>query len=444
MKIVANPSSRWRNWGRNQSCRPVAHDKARAQIEVIETIKRARHQGQTVKVVGSGHSFSAAACTSGRMLSITELNRVIAADPTGAISGEPTITVEAGISINRLNDELAARGLALANMGDIANQTISGAVSTGTHGTGANFGGLATFIREFEMVTASGEVVRCSPTEEAEIFHCGRVSLGALGIITQLTLGCVPAFNLAHKERPAKLQEVVANLDQSVSENEHFEFYWFPHTEACSLLMNNRTTDSVRPQSSYRKWRNEVFYPNYFFGALVKAGKLIPPLVPRIAGVVAGTVGNARRIDRSDHIFVSTRLLRFVEMEYALPRENVGEVLLALRDFIDNSDLRVSFPVEVRFVAADDIPLSMATGRDTGFIAVHMALGIDFERYFRGVEAIMNRFAGRPHWGKMHYQDAKSLAPLYPEWDRFLVLRSQLDPDRLFTNDYLDRVLGTT
>lgn len=433
---------RWRNWGRNQSCRPQVYESARSELEVIAAVNRARGRGQKIKVVGSGHSFSAVACTDHHMLSIAGLDRVIAADASGELTGEPTISVEAGITIAQLNQELASRGLALANLGDIAYQSISGAISTGTHGTGANFGGLSTFVRSMEMVTANGELVRCSPVEEPELFHCARVGLGSLGIITQLTLAVTSAFNLAHKERRGEFHEVVQNLNQTISENEHFEFYWLPHTEACSLLMNNRTEDPVLPRSAYRQWRNEVFYPNYFFGALVTAGKLVPPLVPDIARLVASTVGSGRRVDRSDQIFISTRLLRFVEMEYAIPQENVGEALLAIRDFIDDEGLRVSFPIEVRFVASDDIPLSMASGRASGFIAVHMARGTQFDRYFHGVEAIMNKFSGRPHWGKMHYQTATALAPRYPQWERFRALRHQMDPERYFSNDYLDRVLG--
>jgi L-gulonolactone oxidase len=293
-----------------------------------------------------------------------------------------------------------------------------------------------------ELVTADGEVVRCSPEEEPEVFHCARVGLGALGVVTTVTLACEPAYTLRHVERPASLDEVAAELDGLVDGHDHFELYWLPHTDTCSLLCNDRTDESPRPKSAYKRWRAEVFYPNYFFGALVTAGRLRPPLVPRIAQLVAGTVGSARVIDRSDRILISTRLLRFVEMEYAIPREHAVDAMLAVRRLIDDEHLRVSFPVEVRFAAPDDIPLSTAHGRDTCYIAVHMARGMPHEPYFDGVEAIMNGFGGRPHWGKLHGQRAETLAPVYPEWSRFQRLRARLDPEGRFANAYLGRVLG--
>jgi len=427
----------WRNWARNQRCVPAAREEPRSVLEITEAVKRARAAGQTVKVAGSGHSFTDAACTEGRLLSVDLLDRVLEVDRDAG-----TVTVEAGITIRALNRELAERGLALANLGDIDRQTIAGATSTGTHGTGARLGGLATFIRRMEMVTAEGDVLTCSPDEEPEVFHCARVGLGALGVVTRLTLACEPAFTLRHVERPARFDEVAAELDGLVDGHDHFELYWLPHTDTCSLLCNDRTDEAPRPKSAYKRWRAEVFYPNYFFGALVTAGRLHPPLVPRIAQVVAGTVGSARLVDRSERILISTRLLRFVEMEYAIPREHALEAMRAVRRLIDAEDLQVSFPVEVRFTAPDDIPLSSAHGRDTCYVAVHMARGVPYERYFDGVEAIMDGFGGRPHWGKLHGQDASTLASRYPEWDRFARLRARLDPEGRFANAYVDRVLG--
>ena len=430
-------AERWRNWGRNQQCTPAAFDTASSPLEVVEAVRRARAAGQALKVVGSGHSFTDIACTDGRLLSVDGLDRIVSVDRDGG-----TVTVEAGITIARLNQELAVRGLALTNLGDIDRQTIAGAVATGTHGTGAAMGGLATFIRGLEIVTGDGEVLRCSPDEEAELFHCARVGLGALGVVTRITLACEPAFTLRHEERPGRLDDVIAELDGLVDGHDHFELYWLPHTETCSLLANDRVDEVPRPKSEWKRWRAEVFYPNYFFGALVGAGRVVPSLVPRLAQVVAGTVGNTRLVDRSDRILISTRILRFAEMEYAIPRANASEALSAIRDLVDDGGHRVSFPVEVRFAAADDIPLSTAHGRETCYLAVHLARGIPNEPYFRGVEAIMDRFGGRPHWGKVHFQTAETLAPRYPEWDRFRSARDRLDPERLFANAYLDRVLG--
>lgn len=427
----------WHNWGRNQQCRPEAVEHPASEVEVIEAVGRAWDVGQRVKVVGGGHSFTDAACTDGRMLSLDRLDRVIAVD-----EGAGMVTVEAGMTIKQLNRELAARGLALQNLGDIDKQSVAGAIATGTHGTGAKFGALATFVEGMELVTAAGEVVRCSVTEEPEVLHCARVGLGALGVVTKVTLRCVPAFNLHHVERPRRFDAVLEDLDESVESNDYFEFYWLPHTESCAIIANNRTDEPVREKSAWKRWRAEVFFPNVFFGALVTAGKVARSQIPRFAEVVAGSLGNTDLLNRSDRIFISTRIIRFVEMEYGIAREHAVDAVRAVRALIEDNDLLVSFPMEVRFVASDDVPLSMAHGRDSCFVAVHMARGVEYEEYFRGVERIMTGFGGRPHWGKLHFQTAADLAPRYPEWNRFVACRDRLDPERRFANPYLDRVLG--
>ncbi len=371
------------------------------------------------------------------MLRLDRLDRVVSIDEEAS-----TVTVEGGLPLWRLNDELARRGLALENLGDIDRQTVAGAIATATHGTGASFGGLATFVEGLELVTGEAEVLRCSRKEEPEIFHCARVALGALGIVTKVTLRCVPAFRLHAVEQGGRLPEVLANLGDTVASNEHFEFYWLPHTEACATKANNRTTDPVRRKNRFRTWRDEILMPNVVFGAACWAGRALPEQVPRIAQWLGGTVGRLELVDRSDRIFCSPRLVHFVEMEYAIPREHASDAVLAVRDLIDDEGLRISFPVEVRFARGDDIPLSTAYDRDSCYVAVHVHAGAAYEDYFRGVEEIMDGFEGRPHWGKVHFQTAATLAPRYPEWERFRAVRRRLDPDGRFANDHLDRVLG--
>jgi L-gulonolactone oxidase len=434
--VLAADRNVWRNWGRNQTCHPAAVETPSSELEVAEAVRRAGAAGQTVKAVGSGHSFTGAACTEGRLVRLDRLDRIVAIDAEAG-----TATVEAGIPLWRLNDELAQRGLALRNLGDIDRQTISGAIATATHGTGATLGGLATFVRGIEMVAADGELVRCSADEEPEIFHCARVGLGALGVVTKVTLQCVPAFRLHAVEQPAALSDVLADLDDLVTRNEHFEFYWLPHTERCSTKENNRTTEPVRRKDKLHTWRDEIVLPNAVFGAVCWIGRAAPSWIPGMAVRLADTFGRLELVDRSDRIFCSPRLVHFVEMEYGIPREHAAEAVLAVRNLIDERGFRISFPIEVRFVAPDDIPLSTAFGRETCYIAVHVHAGAEYEPYFRGVEAIMDRFGGRPHWGKLHFQNAATLAPRYPEFDRFRAVRDRLDPDRRFRNDYLDRVL---
>ncbi|MGH9027170.1 MAG: D-arabinono-1,4-lactone oxidase [Acidimicrobiia bacterium] len=430
-------SSVWTNWGGNQRCRPAAVEEPGSVLEVIEAVGRARAAGQPTRVVGAGHSFTGLACTAGRQMRLDRLDRVLAIDREAM-----TVTVEAGIPLWRLNRALAERGLALANLGDIDRQALAGALATGTHGTGRRYGNLATFVRGFELVTADGNVVRGSAEEETELLHCGRVSLGALGVVTTVTLQVVESFRVHAVERPRRFDDVLADLEESVTANEHFEFYWFPHTDSCSVKEQNRTDEGARRKSRYRTWRDEILMANAVFGAVCAAGRAMPSAVPRLAQYVGDGLGRVEIVDESYEVFCSSRLVRFVEMEYAVPWPRVQDAVRGVRALIEDRGLRVSFPIEVRIVAADDIPLSPAHGRETAYVAVHMFRGVNFEEYFRAVEELMNGLDGRPHWGKMHWQTAATLAPRYPEWDRFQALRRRLDPEGWFTNPHLDRVLG--
>ena len=436
-KIGAKRAGRWRNWGRNQQCAPVAVDEPQSLLEVIEAVDAAAQTGQTVKVVASGHSFSDVACTNGRMLRIGALDRVVAIDRDAL-----TATVEAGIPLWRLNEELARRGLALSNLGDIDRQTIAGATSTGTHGTGVRYGSIAAAIVGLELVTGSGDVVRCSAAEEPEIFACARVGLGALGVVTQVTLQCEPLFKLRAVEEPKPWAEFLAEWDGIVDANEHVDCYWFPHTDTCTLKTSNRTDDPIRTRRGYKKWKSEVYSGNVRHGLSAARGRRQPEQIPDLArGLVAG-FHRSERVDLSYNVFCSTRLVRFVEMEYAIPRADMARALRSIRQLIERDGLLVDFPIEIRAIGADDIPLSMGAGRETCYLAVHLSKGTAFEPYFRGVEAIMDGLGGRPHWGKMHFQSEPVLSARYPEWERFRAVRRRLDPDGRFRNAYTDRVLG--
>lgn len=435
--MVIAQGTTWTNWGRTYSCRPSAIESPSGEEEIVAAVRSAAAAGEAVKVVGSGHSFTDIACTDGRMITLERHNRVLDLDlSTGRV------TVEAGISLRSLNDELARNGLAMQNLGDIAYQSIAGAISTATHGTGAALGGLATQIRGMNLILADGSKMRCSADEQPDVFHAARVSLGALGVISSVSLQCVPAFNLHALDKPMKLDDCLLQMDDLVDGNEHFEFWWFPHTDRAYTRANNRTEESPAPKSPGRAWFEDIFLSNHVFGLSCRIGRVLPGAVPRLNRIASAALGKVEVIDRSDRVFTSTRLVKFSEMEYAIPRAAAADAVREVRDLIDRRGFRVSFIVEVRFVALDDIPLSTAYGRETAYIAVHMYERTSYEEYFRAVEEVMNDYEGRPHWGKLHFQTAESLKVRYPEWDRFSATRKQLDPDGRFANAYLDRVLG--
>ncbi len=426
----------WRNWAGNQRCAPTAVEHPGTEAELVGLVKTAAAAGHRVKVVGAGHSFTDIACTDGYLLHLDNYGRVLSVDPDAK-----TVTVQAGIPLTELNDELVQRNLAVPNLGDIAYQSVAGAVSTSTHGTGAKIGGLATQVVGLELITADGSVVVANQEEEPDVFAAARVGLGALGILSTVTLQCVPSFNLHAIEEPMRLDSVLANLDEHVDGNDHFEFFWVPHTGWAITKRNNRTDRPEGGRSRAKFAFEKILMENIAFGAVCRLGRMRPAWIPRLARALPST-GGSEYVERSYNVFASPRWVHFVEMEYSIPRAACAEALGRLRRFLDGSGLTISFPVEVRFTAADDIPLSTATERESCYTAVHVYRGMPYEQYFRGVEAIMDSLGGRPHWGKMHYQTAATLAPKYPQWERFQSVRRRLDPDGRFSNPYLERVLG--
>jgi len=426
----------WTNWGATASCSPARVAVPSSEDEIAQAVKEAAREGLPVKVTGTGHSFTDIACTEGVRIALDRHDRVLSVDRDAR-----TVTVQAGITLRRLAEELAANGLAQPNLGDIGEQTLAGAISTATHGTGAAFGTLSTQVKALRLVTADGSALDVTE-HDPELLRAARVSIGALGVISQVTLQCEDAFNLHAIEQPAKLDDVLARWDDLVQRNEHFEFYWFPHTDVCMTKENNRTGEPPDPKSRFRTWLDDRLVANTVFGLACRIGRRWPRTVPRIAKLAGVLLSRTEEIDRSDRVFLTPRLVRFAEMEYAIPRAAAPDAVRAIKQFIETQGLIVSFPVEVRAVAPDDAFLSPAYGRDSAYVAVHMFQRVDFHRYFRAVETIMRELGGRPHWGKWHYRAAGDLRPAYPEWDRFLAVRDRLDPDRRFANAYLERVLG--
>jgi len=404
--------------------------------DVAGIVRAALSAGERVKVIGGAHSFTDTAMTDGHLLSLDALNRVLSVDGND-------VTVQAGIRLRDLNDALDARGLALPNLGDINVQSIAGATSTATHGTGVEFANLATNIVGIEMVTGDGSIVRADEVTDPELLRVARVGLGALGILTEVTLRCVPAFNLRAVESIEPLVDVVGDFGNVMRSTDHVEFYWMPGARRCQVKRNTRTDEPARPQPKLAYVRDKWIGENLAFGTVCRVGRRFPTLAPKVAKLVMSAASERELVDRSDRIFCSPRKVHFVEMEYGIPFDAVPDAIERIDRLVATLPFPPMFPIEVRSSAADDIPLSTANQRPSGWIAVHQYVGAPYEAYFQGVEQIMNDYAGRPHWGKMHYQSNLTLEHRYPEWDTFRTWRSKLDPSGTFRNAYLDRVLGT-
>ncbi|MEU9921828.1 D-arabinono-1,4-lactone oxidase [Streptomyces griseoluteus] len=427
----------WRNWGGNVTARPARQVTPASVEELAAEVRAAAERGQRVKAVGTGHSFTSVAATDGVLIRPDLLTGIRAIDRAAM-----TVTVEAGTPLKRLNAALAREGLSLTNMGDIMEQTVAGATSTGTHGTGRESGSIAAQITGLELVTADGSVLTCSAEQNPEIFAAARIGLGALGVVTALTLAVEPLFLLTAREEPMPLDRVLAEFDQLWAENEHFEFYWFPHTGSTNTKRNNRSEGPAQPVGRIAGWFEDEFLSNGVFQAVQWVGRAAPVSVPAIARVSSRALSARSYTDIPYRVFTSPRRVRFVEMEYAVPRAALTETLRELRAVIERSGLRVGFPVEVRTAPADDIALSTASGRDSAYIAVHMFRGTPYQAYFSAAERVFTAHEGRPHWGKVHTRDAGYLEGVYPRFTEFTALRNRLDPERMFQNDYLRRVLG--
>ena len=403
----------------------------------MQAIARAGAHDHHVRVAGSGHSFSDIALTDGTQLRLDRLARVLDVDRSSGL-----VRVQAGITIRELNLRLAEHGLALENLGDVDSQTLAGAIATATHGTGARLPNISAQVAELTLVLADGSTLRCAPNADVEVFRAARVSLGALGVIAEVTLRCVPAFTLRGVDAPRRLAEVLARFEELALGNDHFELFVFPHADVALTRTNNRTEDPPRPRGRAGAYANDILLTNHAFGLLCRAGRRMPARIPQINRLVTRLAGSStQRGSLRSHIRQPPP--RAVHRDgVRAPARAHPEAVRTVMALIPRRGFAVPFPIEVRTVAADDALLSTASGRDTGFVAVHMFERMSYEPYFRAVEEIMDELGGRPHWGKRHFQTAATLRPRYPDWDRFQSVRARLDPTGRFANAYTDRVLG--
>ncbi|KQH76958.1 oxidoreductase [Mycobacterium gordonae] len=423
----------WKNWAGDQICAPALVERPASEAELSDIVARAAGRGQPVRAVGSGHSFTDCACTDGVMVDMTGLQRVINVDTANGLA-----TVQGGAKLHPLFAELAAHGFGIENQGDIDKQSITGATATATHGTGAKFKNVSAQIVSARIVTATGEVLEVS---EGDDYLAARVSLGALGVISEVTLKVVPLFTLHREDELRPLSTTLERLDADVDGNDHFEFFVFPYGETALTRTTRRSNEPPRPGPAWKKRLGEGL-ENAGLNVICRTGRQFPSAAPRLNRLLTSLMSPSSVRDHGWRVYASARNVKFTEMEYAIPREHAQEAVQRVIDLVRRRNLPIMYPLEVRFSAPDDAFLSTAHGRETCYIAVHQFSGMEFETYFRAVEEIMDSYEGRPHWGKRHYQSAATLRERYPDWDRFIAVRDRLDPNRVFRNDYTRRVLG--
>ncbi|MFF2481093.1 D-arabinono-1,4-lactone oxidase [Paenibacillus sp. NPDC058071] len=424
----------WSNWSGSVTARPQEIRMPRSVDEVAEAVRVCRREGRRLRIVGSGHSFTPIAATDELLISLDGLQGIVGVDPEGF-----TATVWAGTKLKLLGELLFENGLSQENLGDIDVQSIAGAVSTGTHGTGISFGNISTQVVGVKIVAGTGEVLDVTRESHPDWFKAMQVSLGSLGIIVQLTLKLRPSYKLEYESRRMLLDDCLQQLEPLREANRHFEFYWFPYAKPSQIKVMNITDKEA---TGRKVWDHisDVWIENSLFGLLSEMSRKLPGTSKAISRLSASQVPVGRKVNYSHRIFATQRLVRFNEMEYNLPAEAMADVIREMREKIERERYRVHFPIECRYAKGDDIWLSPAYDRDSAYIAVHMFKGMPHERYFADMEEIFLRYGGRPHWGKMHGLQAGQLAERYPMWRAFKAVREELDPDGLLLNDYLRKI----
>jgi FAD-linked oxidoreductase len=426
----------WRNWVGYESCNPARYAEPEDTAAMSALLHQAAADGHSVRVAGSGHSFTPLVPTDGVLVSLDRYRGILSADRDSGL-----VTMRAGTKLHELGPALRDQGLALENQGDIDRQSIAGAVGTGTHGTGIRFGSISSQVRAAKLMIASGDEIHASPRDDLDLFEAARVAFGSLGIMTEVTVQAVPAFNLKLTRDRMDVEDCLAQADRLNAAHRQFEFFWFPHQNLAATKLIDET-DEAAPEGDSGNYFNDVVLENGVFGALCRLVRLVPSLAPTVSRLIAKSSGRGTDVNRSYRLFSTVRNVRFQEMEYALPAANGPDALRELRAYIESRKIMVNFPIEYRWVKGDSIWLSPDYGRDSVHISVHQFQGMPWRPFFDGAEAILRNHGGRPHWGKWHSLGARELEKLYPRWDDFLALREQLDPAGRFLNPHLRRLFG--
>lgn len=427
--------STWRTWSGTARCAPAEIVRAIGEEDVVRAVRRAREHGLTVRAAGTGHSFNGLACTDGLLVDLTGCAGI-----TGIDRSARTVTVWAGTTLRVVSQALDAAGLALANIGTLADQTVGGAISTGNHGTGLGYGPLAGQVVALRLVTADGSVRACTPDSDPDLMRCARTALGAIGIITQVTLSCVPKFNLAVRHRREPLDSFLERIEDWAASADHVALSWLPWSDQVLTRAMSATTEPLSGGLARRRYSRTL--DEIRCGSVGLAARVTPRSVPALGRALSSRRGPLDYTDASHQVFCFPQPVRFLALEHALPLDSLAAALPALRGLLRRCGQFSPYSVLCRVGAADDIPLSMSYGRVTGYLNLTVPRTASYLEVFRGAEQVLREFGGRPHWGKAHTANADILAPRYPEWMTFQRVRATLDPDGRFANDYLSRVLG--
>ena len=429
MRIVGG---KWSNWSGGVVCKPRQVVAPKDEVELAAEVRKATGP---IRAPGTGHSFTPLNATDGTLIDLAAFDGM-----KGFDHDKQTATFGAATPLWEIGTLIHPMGFGLKNMGDIDRQTLGGVVATGTHGTGPTLKSFSAEVAGFRLLLANGDIIHCSPDENADVFSGGRTSLGALGIMTEITMSVRPAYKLVEKDFLLPIEELFQRLEDLVRENRHFEFFCFPYSDvAICKSLNESDADAPEPRTAEQmRARGE------HVGADSRTFILINEMLPYASFMLrpahrlfSQLMPSTGRVRWSHEIFPSPRPVRFNEMEYAVPFERGPDTIREVIKTIRSRRINTGFPLEYRTVAADDVWMSPFYQRPSATIAVHQYHKVDTAKLFDACEAIFRQVDGRPHWGKRHTRSATELAHLYPQYQAFRNLRRRLDPDGKFLNAHL-------
>lgn len=423
----ASPSVPWRNWSGHLVAHPAGRVAPASEDELAAFL--ASTSG-TVRPVGSGHSFTPLVPTDGHLIVIDQLAGLQAHDPR-----QLRATFGAGTRLGDMGAPLEEIGQGMFILPDIDRQTLAGATATGTHGTGIDFTCLSGYVTDLRLVTPRGEVLDVSAHSHPELFDAARVSLGALGVITRMTLQNRATYRLKARNWVQRTEEVLESFDASAAGHRHFEMFPLTHSDYALTLAIDETDEPINnPPPSPEE--------DAAFAQAMQGWMQVPPRERRpLVNAMAEQIEPSERVDVSYRILSNVRNTRFNEMEYSVPLDAGAACLREVLNTIRDKEIDVVFPLEYRYVRRDDTWLGMSSGaEDHAAISIHRIATHDYRPYFDLIEPIFWKYGGRPHWGKVHSLDAQALTKLYPHFKDFQAVREQLDPAGRMLNDHLRRL----
>ncbi|MGB2129156.1 MAG: D-arabinono-1,4-lactone oxidase [Flavicella sp.] len=429
---------KWTNWSKSFSSYPDSIAYPSSEAELIALVEQAKERQSKIKVIGDGHSCATIGEThSGVLVSLKNYNQVISFDANTMM-----LKVQAGISLREISHFLDRKKAAMSNLGTIDSQSISGAISTGTHGSGLLFGAVDQQVECIELINANGALIEVSKTKNTELFNTIRVGLGAFGIISSVTIKAVPKFNLEVKTRPMSFKTMLKSMDL-VHKADYMRFWWVPHTENVQYWEAQKTDKTVSATSKFNDWFYDIFLGNVFHEIGLWITSFIPKKVKVLNRLMSKWLLESKnvRIGTSHSMFTIPIHVKQSVMEYGIPIEHTPAVMEEIKTLIESKNYNVHMPIEVRFAPKNDALLSMGFGRETCYIGIisykPFGKNIPHDDYYEGVHNIFAKYEGRPHWAKKHFYKPSGLVSIYPEWKRFADSKKEFDPNGMFENDYL-------